>query len=321
MLPRGAGPSRTAPQRLGLPGRTGRGASMNNTNNKPQIPGRGGGRGGSFTGTGRGGGLALRGHGSRGNFGNRRGSFTGPFQGMRGRGQSHHNLGRNRHEPPKDSTISPYGKREENRRTLTDFKIIGLEIPDLEWQWGTVPTLKIESEQTNSLQPESSEEESSKVEANSPPSRIRIYFHTPVTPDDSHPISHPSLSTIPSDSRKGKRKKLEDDDPDTEDGARERPPPHMSDDLSSVAPSVSESAGEDWLMAAIAASEKTESDHAEDEDDQPADSVQLADNASEGVVEDFLHSGELLFLFLLFQVVEMASLWRSRSGPTANLQL
>lgn len=257
--------------------------------NKPNMPGRGGGRGASFT-AGRGG-MALRGHGSRGNFGNRRGGrpYPGSFQGMRGPGQGHPNAGRNRHEPAKDGTTSGYGsvgKRDENRRTLTDFKIIGLEIPDLAWQWGIVPTLKIESQDDKPA-----EEEAPTTETSSPPSRIRIYFHTPVTPDDSHPIP---LSTIPSDSRKGKRKKLEDDD--AEDGARERPPPQMSDELSSVAPSVSESVGDDWLMAAIAESEKTESEHEHEhcdvEDGDPqAESAPAPDNTSEGIVEDFLNDG------------------------------
>jgi 20S proteasome subunit alpha 6 len=70
----------------------------------------------------------------------------------------------------------------------------------------------------------------------------------PVTMDDSHPIPHNSLPSFsltvpPSDSRKGKRKKLEDDDGDLQEG-RGRPPPQMasgmSNDQSSVVPSIVE---------------------------------------------------------------------------------
>lgn len=114
-----------------------------------------------------------------------------------------------------------------------------------------------------------------------PPSRIRIYFHTPVSADDLQPLSsQPSFADDDSSSlsnvRKGKRKKLEDDDGDLEDGrGLPPPPPHLSgirsdpDNASiaasadyeglemaagrdSVAPSVTETASEgDWLMAAI----------------------------------------------------------------------
>lgn len=124
-----------------------------------------------------------------------------------------------------------------------------------------------------------------------PPSRIRIYFHTPVSPDDSHPIPHNSsyaYGTSPMDSRKGKRKKLEDDDGDAEEGRGRPPPPRgsqMSDTASvdmdgmgrgSAAPSVAETASEgDWLMAAIAEDDGDTVDvevgahgeHADDEDD------------------------------------------------------
>ena len=124
-----------------------------------------------------------------------------------------------------------------------------------------------------------------------PPSRIRIYFHTPISPDDSHPIPHNSsypYGTSPMDSRKGKRKKLEDDDGDAEE-RRGRPPPprgsQMSDTASvdmdgmgrgSAAPSVAETASEgDWLMAAIAEDDGdtvdvevgSHEEHAGDEDD------------------------------------------------------
>ena len=111
-----------------------------------------------------------------------------------------------------------------------------------------------------------------------PPSRIRIYFHTPVSADDSHSISaQSSVSLAPSAEssvRKGKRKKLEDDDGDFEEGRGPPPPPPQHSSMEhgessvapsvdmdgtetpvgrdSAAPSVAETASEaDWLMAAI----------------------------------------------------------------------
>jgi len=106
-----------------------------------------------------------------------------------------------------------------------------------------------------------------------PPSRIRIYFHTPVTPDDARPIPHGASTfsfsaAAPGEARKGKRKKLEDDDAELEERRVPPPPPggqhHERDttnesvmsvdafDRASAAPSIAESASEaDWLMAAI----------------------------------------------------------------------
>jgi 20S proteasome subunit alpha 6 len=103
-----------------------------------------------------------------------------------------------------------------------------------------------------------------------PPSRMRIYFNSPATPDDSRPIpSGASFSIVGSDeagSRRGKRKKSEDDDGDLEEGRAPPPPPggsrperSMSIDrferastAASAEPSVAETASEgDWLMAAI----------------------------------------------------------------------
>lgn len=188
------------------------------------------------------------------------------------------------------------GKKDENRRTLTDFKIVGLAIPDLHWTWGSIPSskaikvedatsvngstavdgiktepnaeekpepVKVEQDDTKDAKglQESSVTTKVATDASLPPSRIRIYFHTPVTADDARPIPHNSgYGDGPSDSRKGKRKKLEDDDGDIEERRAPPPPPQMAsishEDRSSVpasaAPSVAETASEgDWLMAAI----------------------------------------------------------------------
>ena len=329
-----------------------------------------GNRGGSQTGN------QLKGHSSRGNFGggrdygnrdhgNRRGgSFVGGgghHQGaggasFRGRGQGHaysHFSRGGRHDggsgsfasrdgPMSSSNFltssSGSGKKDENRRNFTDFKIVGLEILDLSWAWGVIPTprcqIKAESipEGLSSSPSAGSEDtvsraasqpvregsadlptsslktwedpESTPVEGETasdlkaipstpesyavspevpplvempapaaippPPSRMRIYFHSPVTPDDAHPIpSGASFSIAGSEetgSRRGKRKKSEDDDGDLEEGRAPPPPPggsrperSMSVDrferastAASAEPSVAETASEgDWLMAAI----------------------------------------------------------------------
>ncbi|KAG6876490.1 hypothetical protein C0992_012795 [Termitomyces sp. T32_za158] len=167
----------------------------------------------------------------------------------------------------------PQPRKDENRRTLTDFKIVAFDIPDLAWSWGAVPPLPQPAVRPHPLP-------APPHISTPPPSRIRIYFHTPVTPDDARPIPLPPPTT-PSDSRKGKRKKLEDDDPDA-DEHRARPPPQMRtaddsdaeehrarlppqmrtadpDDPSPAPPA------EDWLMAAIV-------DADADNDDPPGES-------------------------------------------------
>lgn len=288
-------------------------------------------------GSGRG---SLRGHGSRGNFGggnNRRGggsfnlgsgNYSHQPSNFRSRGQGHSNRG-SRHdgtfgtrEGSMSSSFGSIGKKDENKRTLTDFRIIGLEIQELSWAWGIMPSslaAKVEPAKPD-IEDELLAEDPVGVEANAPvaegapvkplegeptsggdreknsndtsdpnlpvvkdedesvthtrapepidtpPSRIRIYFHTPVTAEDAQPIPHSSTTNAaPSDSRKGKRKKLEDDDIDLEEGRTQPPPPHMSDDRSSVA-SVAETASEtDWLMAAIVEGEDAEHDGDEEE--------------------------------------------------------
>lgn len=327
----------------------GRGGSMGGT--RGGMGSQRGGRGsGSFVNGGGGRGSqqgSLRGHGSRGGFGNKQdfhnrrgGSFNQQHHqgnmgntGFRGRGQSHSSSraarqdGSSTQSGSRDTLSASFassGKKDENRRTLTDFKIVGLEMPELGWEWGHIPSaVKLEGKEATSLV--DSSHAFVKEEANlssgerdrsdhaisdmsaaadvkaeppvgeqsslsPPPSRIRIYFHTPVSPDDSHPIPHTSYSygTSPMDSRKGKRKKLEDDDGDTEEGRGRPPPPRgsqMSDTASvdmdgmgrgSAAPSVAETASEgDWLMAAIAEDDGDTADvevsahggHADDEDD------------------------------------------------------
>jgi len=306
--------------------------------NRGGLTGQRGGRGGGVfmnSGGGRGGGVnqqnALRGHGSRGSFGKefhgrRGGSFNPGHQhhqnnaAFRGRGQGHTSARAGRQDGSTSfgnrdaSQFASSGKKDENRRTLTDFKIVGLEMPELGWSWGALPSpVKAEEKEvvaslldspqvkdqeigttkltgapksenvpatdTTEVKADASYQEQSSSTTTPPPSRIRIYFHTPVSPDDSHPIPHNSSYTAPPDTRKGKRKKLEDDDGDAEEG-RERPPPprssQMDDNVSvdmdgvgrgSTAPSVAETASEgDWLMAAIA----------EDEGDVGADADTVA---------------------------------------------
>lgn len=366
--------------------RGGRGGAM--SGNRGGLGGGGRGRGGSFVGgsaPARGGGAGanapLRGQHSRNNFNsggkdfnNRRGggnagSFNSgsgssgyPHQGsasFRGRNQGQSGATRgNRGDPGAGSSFASReatqsssfgGKKDENRRTLTDFKIVGLTISDLGWTWGAIPSSLVKTEDRisdadnvglsnasvkeevkeegaedsvplPSTAPEGLEktedvkEETIRAVLNNdvdmaeipqaaesapgasvsaetsviqpPPSRIRIYFHTPVTADDSRPIPHnSSYGDVPTDTRKGKRKKLEDDDGDLEERRVPPPPPQMgsaaADDRSSVdpsvAPSVAETASEaDWLMAAIVEGEEEEAEAAEalhhmqdEEDDIP----------------------------------------------------
>ncbi|KAJ7117299.1 hypothetical protein C8R43DRAFT_1036986 [Mycena crocata] len=318
----------------GLSGRGGRGGGSYSAGGAPGARGGGGGSGGP-----------VRGHGSRGNFGgnkdfhNRRGggsfaggggggSFQNPSGSFRARGQNHSNSGRGRNDGAggnatfgaANSSFNS-GKKDENRRTLTDFKIVGLEIRELAWSWGVLPSLpiKLEPKEVSLAADDSSQDivkaetaEEDNVKGNSadgsdavastssvtdvkpavpapdiplgpravpdtgpPPSRMRIYFHTPVSAVDSHPIPHNgsfSLGATPSDSRKGKRKKIESDDGDFEEGRGPPPPPGMHDDRSSVAasaaPSATETASEaDWLMAAIAGEAESDSHGPDGNDD------------------------------------------------------
>lgn len=346
------------------------------------MSGRGGRGGASYPGGGATGGRGgtgsagpARAHGSRGNFGgnkdyhNRRGggSFTGgggagSFQNssgsFRARGQNHSNSGRGRNDGggggsstfglrdgPANSGFNS-GKKDENRRTLTDFKIVGLEIRELAWTWGVLPSslvktepkevsLGVDDSSQGTVKAETAEEDNVKpipadgsdaVASSSsgtaldgkaapapdipvaprpvsdigpPPSRMRIYFHTPVTAVDSHPIPHNgsfSLGATPSDSRKGKRKKIESDDGDFEEGRAPPPPPGMHDDRSSVAasvaPSVAETASEaDWLMAAIAGEAEGDSHGLEGIDD---DEQHENNGATDGGAETDT-DGELIY--------------------------
>lgn len=385
-------------------GRGARGVSMNQ--NRGGMSGRGRTGSGFFPSGNRGG--ALRGHNSRGNFGggvnNRRGggSFnmgSGNYQAgsARGRGQSHANRG-GRHdgggfgtrEGSMASSFSSVGKKDENKRTLTDFRIVGLEIQELSWSWGVLPSsarkvpVKDEAEDAPESEPAtetethigdvpipegdgtavrppegdpSGGEHAEKVEdgddadsvttepnvpsssqkqpsssgslfpePNEPPSRIRIYFHTPVTAEDARPNthSHPAIASsfTSSDSRKGKRKKLEDDDPDIEDGRAHRPPPppHSADDRESAAGSTADTAvsEQDWLMAAIVEGQ----DEHENVDDQDVGSQQLVENALEsqdddGNSPDDATEGVLIYLVSVSSVLRLPSFMME--DPCSNI--
>ncbi|KAI0751300.1 hypothetical protein C8Q80DRAFT_1230574 [Daedaleopsis nitida] len=264
----------------------------------------------------------------------------------RGRGQGYNNYSNRggRHDSTSTSgrdnlstTSGSFstGKRDENKRTLTDFKIVGLKIPDLNWIWGISPeavdpAVKDESKVTPAPSdappavppsdgtvpataegastgvdiaavvaaapastPAAPDASSVKAEIEAllppPPSRIRMYFHTPVSPDDAHPISQSSYGSSVPNARKGKRKKLEDDDGDYEEGRGAPPPPPHGSGLDtggdydgagrdSVAPSVAETTSEgDWLMAAIG----------EEEGDGDG-----AENLHVSEVEHFLDNGD-----------------------------
>jgi 20S proteasome subunit alpha 6 len=325
---RGAPPLRGAksgfiPNRGGGPGsmRGGRGGSMMNVGSDGRNggPSRGGG--------------PLRANGSRRGFGGGRGggSFAGSgMNSSRGRG-GHQNNGRATRSDGHGSSSGPMplgpsssfnagSRKDENKRTLTDFKIVGLELADLNWSWGVTPkaanevvsrVTELESQGTSaptegttpalediseSTQVEATaaaataDSTSSKVVSDLPanptggvgpastaldlgsksegpvPSRLRIYFHTPASMDDSNPTVSGYSWDLLDATRKGKRKKGVDEDEDDleiEEGrTRPRPPGEDYDRASvapsvdmrsgSVAPSVAETTSEaDWLMAAF----------------------------------------------------------------------
>ncbi|KAL5508082.1 PRE5_1 [Sanghuangporus vaninii] len=292
--------------------RGGRGGSMGGNRGMTMNRGRGG---ATHSGGGRGGGLghsgggSLRGHQSRDRGGfnnfNRRGgsSFNngphrhhhgppdrsnrsggGPMHGSHGRSGRSEGFHRGASNSASVASASGNVKREENRRTLTDFKIVGLEIRSLGWYWGYVPpetsgtttkseeTAEPEESAHNSEEPKEPSRDSDGIVTTEPQAaqtgsngataaRMRIYFHTPPSADDAHPIL--PASSI-SDLRKGKRKKADDDEGDIEDGHRPPHPPPLPNgaesiddrltevERGSVAPSVAETTSEgDWLMAAI----------------------------------------------------------------------
>jgi 20S proteasome subunit alpha 6 len=313
------------------------------------------GRGGGMHGGGRGGGMSgsIRGGHSRdrggfgGNFNRKGGSFaSGPHHhnnasfrgGHGGRGGQRGGSGRS------DSSFQSRGasgsanavsmsKREENRRTLTDFKIVAIAIESLGWQWGKVPSAPVTEtkdeeelkagdlaevkqehstdshalgDSRNGAKSDMSAEEPSPLSSSptgSGSGRMRIYFHTPPSADDARPI-------VPSDSRKGKRKKVDDEDGDADDGHRARPPPGLNGskgehedansvkgnvepdatmERSSVAPSVAETASEgDWLMAAIAADTEGDGDADADGEFEDYEATQI-----DGDLDHTVDDGEL----------------------------
>lgn len=192
------------------------------------------------------------------------------------------------------STSFPSGKKDENRRTLTDFKIVGLTIPELGWSWGATPdgidgNVKTESGDSVATAAEAEgaagdsastamKPESSMAAVPPPPSRLRIYFHTPVSPDDSHLISgsYGSASAV----RTGKRKKVESDDGDYDEERGGRPPPNGSGFAADGRESASVVSEADWLMQAIG-------DEEGDGDGGENLHVSEVDNYLEGEADDY----------------------------------
>lgn len=301
----------------------------------------------------RGGGNAGQGGGSfrnntRGGFGNRDrrgGSFNaGAYSHQQGpsfRGRYNRS---GRHDggsfTARDSNASS-SKKEEPKRTVTDFRLVGLEIRELDWSWGTLSSqpdktasqggplvtdsIKLEAEDSvpsaeDNAPPVDGADVAVKVESGdtapkpeltgsvpdgsasvdntpSPPSRIRIYFHTPVTAEDAVPIPHASALPVDSSSvslmssKKGKRKRADDEDEDGDFDGVPHPEPSADGDATSVAgtadldgvgrasvaPSMSETVSEgDWLMAAIGedegdgdASDVDDAEHHDTHDGEP----------------------------------------------------
>jgi 20S proteasome subunit alpha 6 len=272
------------------------------------------------------GGGSFRNQQRQNNLGNRDHNNNRSFnagQQQQGRGRNNQRSGRN------DGSFIAHGsgsgvKKDEVKRAMTDFKLVGIEIKQLGWSWGVIPSpqkadlavepnrespgpIKAEADERVlsdkvSTQPSTGQDDPNvdmKAEPSevyslptkpdlglppvphtldgpavpSPPSRVRIYFHTPVTPKDSMPIPHASavpvdlsaLATSQGSPRKGKRKRADDEEDDGVENCTSHPSAAHQDDAVSVtahpdqdgfggsaAPSVAESTSEgDWLMAAI----------------------------------------------------------------------
>ncbi len=163
-------------------------------------------------------------------------------------GQSLTNLNRSRH----GHGLSGSRRDESSRKTLTDFRIIGVDCPLLGWAWGAVvfqgDDIRGETDDSGTksthdsrattpnpgapdagTQPEDYSLPLPGVQsAIKPPhnktstetSRIRIYFNSPVELEDK-----PSQSYAPDRSRGGKRKKEPDDGEPQESGKRKKEDP------------------------------------------------------------------------------------------------
>jgi 20S proteasome subunit alpha 6 len=348
----------------GSGGRVGRGGMYGNNN---RGGGNAGQNGGNFRNHARGG-FGNRDHGNR-----RGGSFNAGVyshqQGSSFRGRYNRS---GRHDggsfTARDSNASG-SKKEDPKRTMTEFKLVGLEIQGLSWSWGTLPlpSLKPEShealvstepikleaddsalpaedsapsvngadmnlktESSNPAPPAPTSEVPGSIQDGapvdstlSPPSRIRIYFHTPVTAEDAAPIPH--ASTLPIDAssvslmstRRGKRKRADDEDDDGDlDGSHHPEPSADGDAMSvtggasldgtgrgSVAPSVAETVSEgDWLMAAIGDDENDEDTSNVDDDKLE---IHIAEDHHDGesdvrIIRSMWHDEETKSTFLTF---------------------
>lgn len=100
------------------------------------------------------GGGNFRNH-TRGGFGNRDNRRGGSFnagayqQGASFRGGRHNRSGRNDTANAAARDPDASSKKEEPKRTVTDFSLVGLEIQELHWSWGvlSVPSAKTESQE------------------------------------------------------------------------------------------------------------------------------------------------------------------------------
>ncbi|KIJ56589.1 hypothetical protein M422DRAFT_22743 [Sphaerobolus stellatus SS14] len=179
----GPGPSNMGPLRGGAVNVAGRGGG-----GRP-VHGAGG-RGGGQMGGHRGG-RGWQGHGRRGNAAGGRG---------RGAGFSHTNHARE--GATKANIPDRPAKKEEVRQTLTDFRIVGLEIESLGWKWGTWDIGPSEVEVNESKENESQVDESKLALADGVE---EIEFGSAIkktveetTTEDTEPLSNKS-STDPSE--------------------------------------------------------------------------------------------------------------------------
>ncbi|KAF8592466.1 hypothetical protein K439DRAFT_13551 [Ramaria rubella] len=355
--PRGGGPSSGPGSRGGPPrGRGGamgigggpsigmmRGGILNNAGTRGGRGGHGPNGRGSHSGGQSGGHRGGRGGWHSQSNHNRRGA-TGGSRG-RGSGYAHTNHARDGggiakfNAPGSLTEKDRSGKKEEIRQTLTDFRIIGLEIESLDWRWGSCNITSSDTkDEDNSKVPQPTKGDTEAVDDDSkltltdgveeivfgsaikdtekgcdteevpeplaktdsmagtaseelgkdshtpagppPPSppRIRIYFNTPPSLEESQP-KNTTNGTLSTNSNRAKRKMSEEEEEEEEEGRRRRTklnptsePEELSvepqiilgdteKDRDSVAPSVEMSATAsvsgrtedegDWLMEAI----------------------------------------------------------------------
>ncbi|KAF8324468.1 uncharacterized protein EI90DRAFT_3157376 [Cantharellus anzutake] len=222
-----------------------RGGLVNGTNNRAANASRGGATHGGSRGAFRNASNSLKPSNSSSSFTS--GISSSSFNPQLPNGQSLANLNRPRH----GHGLSGSRREESSKKTLTDFRVIGVDCPLLGWAWGTViaqgdmdnseakSTRGSRAASPNSAAPEVGTEshapsihvvqsiaKPSQIKTSTESSRIRIYFNSPVELEDK-----PSQVYAPDRSRGGKRKKEADDGEPQESGKRKKEDPDCGENF------------------------------------------------------------------------------------------